>query len=222
MAASNSIAGPQARVGHGYGAGCPLEGRSSGLRSEPVSVSGDQVPPGLRVRVYLLAKMPGDKSLKLYGPAGPRMHPCLDYGLSGPTRARPGRGEALAGCRCRADDVLVVTKLDRLARSFREVTDSYRHRGLVGAERRLAQPRRSGLRPHRSGRPARRLFNILGTVAEFESDLIRACTREGMAIVKPAGKLCARKPKLTPWQQKHLMQLPTPASTPPATAKEVF
>lgn len=144
----------------------------------------------------------------------------VDHGLSGPTRARPGLREALAGCR--AGDVLVVTKLDRLARSLREATDSYRHRGRAGAERRLAQPRRSGLRPHASGRPAPLLFNVPGMVAEFEADLIRACTREGMAIVKPAGKLRARKPKLTPWQEKHLMQLPAPASTSSATAKEVF
>jgi DNA invertase Pin-like site-specific DNA recombinase len=44
-------------------------------------------------------------------------------------------------------------------------------------------------------------------VAEFEADLIRARTREGMAIAKAAGKLRGRKPKLTPSQEKHLVQL---------------
>jgi len=44
-------------------------------------------------------------------------------------------------------------------------------------------------------------------VAEFEADLIRARTRAGMAIAKAAGKLRGRKPKLTPSQEKHLVQL---------------
>jgi Resolvase, N terminal domain len=39
----------------------------------------------------------------------------LDHGLTGTNRERPGLREALAACR--AGDTLVVTKLDRLARS---------------------------------------------------------------------------------------------------------
>jgi DNA invertase Pin-like site-specific DNA recombinase len=39
----------------------------------------------------------------------------VDHGLTGTTRDRPGLREALAACR--AGDTLVVTKLDRLARS---------------------------------------------------------------------------------------------------------
>jgi DNA invertase Pin-like site-specific DNA recombinase len=40
----------------------------------------------------------------------------VDHGLTGTNRDRPGLREALAACR--AGDVLVVTKLDRLARSL--------------------------------------------------------------------------------------------------------
>jgi DNA invertase Pin-like site-specific DNA recombinase len=40
----------------------------------------------------------------------------LDHGLTGTNRARPGLREALAACR--SGDTLVVTKLDRLARSL--------------------------------------------------------------------------------------------------------
>jgi len=39
----------------------------------------------------------------------------VDHGLTGTDRARPGLREALAACR--SGDTLVVTKLDRLARS---------------------------------------------------------------------------------------------------------
>jgi len=41
----------------------------------------------------------------------------VDHGLTGTNRDRPGPREAMAACR--AGDVLVVTKLDRLARSLR-------------------------------------------------------------------------------------------------------
>ena len=44
-----------------------------------------------------------------------------DQGLTGTNRARPGLREALAACR--AGDTLVVTKLDRLARSLRDAKD---------------------------------------------------------------------------------------------------
>ena len=40
----------------------------------------------------------------------------VDHGLTGTNRARPGLREALAACRL--GDTLVVTKLDRLARSL--------------------------------------------------------------------------------------------------------
>ncbi|TDW28789.1 resolvase-like protein [Cryobacterium psychrophilum] len=48
-----------------------------------------------------------------------------DQGLTGANRARPGLKEAMAACR--AGDTLVVTKLDRLARSLRDAKD------IVGA-----------------------------------------------------------------------------------------
>jgi len=45
----------------------------------------------------------------------------VDHGLTGASRARPGLGEALTACRC--GDTLVVTKLDRLARSLPDARD---------------------------------------------------------------------------------------------------
>src|ERR1700712_1850457 len=45
----------------------------------------------------------------------------VDHGLTGATRDRPGLREALAACR--AGDTLVVTKLDRLARSLPDARD---------------------------------------------------------------------------------------------------
>ncbi len=45
----------------------------------------------------------------------------VDHGLTGTNRARPGLRLALAACR--AGDTLVVTKLDRLARSLPDARD---------------------------------------------------------------------------------------------------
>ncbi len=54
-----------------------------------------------------------------------------DHGLSGTNRARPGLREAMAACR--TGDTLVVTKLDRLARSVpdaRDIVDELTARGV--------------------------------------------------------------------------------------------
>ncbi|WP_020393492.1 recombinase family protein [Kribbella catacumbae] len=50
-------------------------------------------------------------------------------------------------------------------------------------------------------------FNILATFAEFEVDLLRLRTGEGMAIAKSKGKLRGKQPKLTTRQQIHGVQL---------------
>ena len=51
----------------------------------------------------------------------------------------------------------------------------------------------------------RLLFNVLAMVAEFEADLIRARTREGMAVAKAKGKLRGKQPKLSKKQEAHLV-----------------
>ena len=51
------------------------------------------------------------------------------------------------------------------------------------------------------------MFNVLGMVAEFEADLIRMRTREGMAVAKAKGRLRGKPPKLTPAQERHLVSL---------------
>ena len=50
-------------------------------------------------------------------------------------------------------------------------------------------------------------FNILATFAEFEADLIRMRTREGMAVARAKGKLRGKKPKLSDRQHKELRRM---------------
>jgi DNA invertase Pin-like site-specific DNA recombinase len=53
----------------------------------------------------------------------------------------------------------------------------------------------------------RLLFNVLAMVAEFESDMIRLRTREGMKVAKAKGHLRGKQPKLTRRQEAHLVSL---------------
>ena len=53
----------------------------------------------------------------------------------------------------------------------------------------------------------RLLFNVLAMIAEFESDLIRMRTREGMKVARAKGRLRGKQPKLKPAQEAHLVEL---------------
>lgn len=53
----------------------------------------------------------------------------------------------------------------------------------------------------------RLLFKVLAMVAEFESDLIRLRTREGMKVAKAKNRLRGKQPKLNPRQEVHLVAL---------------
>lgn len=138
------------------------------------------------------------RALAALGVAPERIY--VDHGLTGTTRARPGLREALAACR--AGDTLVVTKLDRLARSVpdaRAITDE-----LTAGSVKLS----IGGSVHDPTDPiGRLLFNALAMIAEFEADLIRARTREGMALARAKGRLRGKAPKLSPRQEAHLVAL---------------
>ena len=95
-----------------------------------------------------------------------------------------------------------MPKLDRLARS---VPDA-RHIGDTLAERRIRL--QLGTMIYDPADPMGKMFfNILATFAEFEVDLLRMRTREGMAIAKAKGRLKGRAPKLSPPRQAHLRKL---------------
>ena len=124
----------------------------------------------------------------------------VDHGLTGSNRERPGLREALAACR--DGDTLVVTKLDRLARSLpdaRAIADELTTRrvrlSLGGAVYDPTDP------------VGRLLFDVLAMVAEFEADLIRLRTREGTKVAKAKGRLRGKQPKLNPRQEAHMVTL---------------
>jgi DNA invertase Pin-like site-specific DNA recombinase len=151
--------------------------------------------------------------LSRLGVAAERIY--VDHGLTGTNRERPGLREAPAACR--AGDTLVVTKLDRLARSLpdaRAIADELTARQVslnLGGS--VYDP---------TDAVGRLLFNVLTMVAEFESDLIRLRTREGMRVAKAKGHLRGNQPKLNRRQEAHLVSLVHSGEYSTAVVAELF
>jgi DNA invertase Pin-like site-specific DNA recombinase len=95
-------------------------------------------------------------------------------------------------------DVLMVTRLDRLARSTRDLLNTLAVIADRGAGfRSLGDAWADTTTPH-----GRLMLTVLGGLAEFERELIRARTTEGRERAKARGVRLGRKPKLTD-HQKH-------------------
>jgi DNA invertase Pin-like site-specific DNA recombinase len=99
-------------------------------------------------------------------------------------------------------DVLMVTRLDRLARSTRDLLNTLaaiadRKAGF----RSLADTWADTTTPH-----GRLMLTVLGGLAEFEKELIRARTAEGRERAKARGVRLGRKPKLTDHQKREAIR----------------
>lgn len=89
----------------------------------------------------------------------------------------------------RKDDHLVVTKLDRLARSMTHLMDIRQRLDERGAFLKII-----GLNLDTSTPTGKLMLNLLGSVAEFEREIMLERQREGIAKAKAAGKYKGRKP----------------------------
>ena len=99
-------------------------------------------------------------------------------------------------------DVLMVTRLDRLARSTRDLLNTlaaitakkagFRSLGDAWADTTTAH--------------GRLMLTVLGGLAEFERDLIRSRTSEGRERAKARGVKLGRKPKLTDHQKREAIR----------------
>jgi DNA invertase Pin-like site-specific DNA recombinase len=95
-------------------------------------------------------------------------------------------------------DVVVVTRLDRLARSTRDLLNVLATIAEAGAGfRSLGDAWADTTTPH-----GRLMLTVLGGLAEFERELIRVRTGEGRARAKANGVKLGRRPKLTPHQRR--------------------
>src|SRR5208283_919979 len=101
-----------------------------------------------------------------------------------------------------AGDVLTVTRLDRLARSTRDLLNTLAAiTGKQAGFRSLGDTWADTTTPH-----GRLMLTVLGGLAEFERDLIRARTGEGRERAKARGVKMGRPHKLTRHQQKEAIK----------------
>ena len=100
-----------------------------------------------------------------------------------------------------AGDTLLVTRLDRLARSTRDLLNIIDAIAGAGAGfRSLADAWTDTTTPH-----GRLMLTVLGGLAEFERELIRSRTGEGRARAKTRGVHMGRPPKLTVHQKREAL-----------------
>jgi DNA invertase Pin-like site-specific DNA recombinase len=111
--------------------------------------------------------------------------------ISGAVTDRKALSRALAALD--AGDVLVVTRLDRLARSTRDLLNVLATISERGAGfRSLSDQWADTATPH-----GRLMLTVLGGLAEFERALILSRTGEGRTRAMARGVRFGRKPKLT-------------------------
>ena len=110
---------------------------------------------------------------------------------SGKSQSRPELERCLDYIR--TGDTLVITKLDRLARSvihLAQIADKFQREGieLIVIDQSIDTSTSTG----------RLMFNMLSCIAEFENDLRSERQKEGIEKAKENGVKFGRKPKRTP------------------------
>ena len=120
--------------------------------------------------------------------------------ISGARRDRPELRRLLA--RLGDGDELLVTRLDRLARSTRDLLEVLAEIGDRDATfRSLGDAWADTTTAH-----GRLMLTVLGGLAEFERELIRTRTAEGRDRARTRGVRMGRKPKLTSHQRREALE----------------
>ena len=101
-----------------------------------------------------------------------------------------------------AGDVLMVTRLDRLARSTRDLLNTL----AAITDRKAGFRSLSDAWADTTTSHGRLMLTVLGGLAEFERDLIRARTSEGRERARARGVRMGRPPKLTPHQRREALR----------------
>jgi DNA invertase Pin-like site-specific DNA recombinase len=120
--------------------------------------------------------------------------------ISGSRADRPQLAKLMASLK--HGDIVLVTKLDRLGRSTRELLELIERIGNAGAAfRSLGDPLWDT-----SSSQGRLLSTLLAAIAEFERDLIRERTGEGRKRAMAKGIKFGRKLKLSDFQRKEALK----------------
>jgi len=124
---------------------------------------------------------------------------CLDIYEEHASGAHATRPELAAALRaCRAGDVLVVWKLDRLGRSMKhlvEIVEDLQHRGIGFQVL-------TGVQIDTTTAHGRFALQLFAALAEYERALIQERVMAGLVAARARGRKGGRRPKLSPEQQQ--------------------
>lgn len=104
----------------------------------------------------------------------------------------------------RKDDVVVVWKLDRLSRSLKDLLMLMEKIEQAGAGFRSLTESIDTTTP-----AGRIMMQMIGSFAEFEREMLRERTRNGLEAARKQGRIGGRRPKLNPDQRKEIVRLVT-------------
>ena len=133
--------------------------------------------------------------------------------VSGARADRPQLAKLMASLK--AGDIVIVTKIDRLGRSTRELLELIERIGKAGASfRSLGDPLFDT-----TGAQGRLLATMLAAIAEFERELIRERTGAGRERAMADGVKFGRKRKLSDYQRAEAIKRRAAGETLAAIAK---
>ena len=113
--------------------------------------------------------------------------------------------------------VLVVWKLDRLSRSLKDLLLLMEKIDNTGAGFRSLTEAIDTTTP-----AGRMMMQIVGSFAEFEREMLRERTRNGLDAARKQGRVGGRRPKLTPDQQREVLRLVASGEKTAADAARLF
>jgi DNA invertase Pin-like site-specific DNA recombinase len=97
----------------------------------------------------------------------------------------------------RSGDTLVITRLDRLGRSTKDLLNLVSELEELGVNLEVIEQRINTSTPD-----GKLFFTMIAAFAEFEREIMRARTMDGLAAARARGKVGGRKPKMTPAKVK--------------------
>ena len=111
----------------------------------------------------------------------------IDQGYTGGNIQRPAFGRMMEDAHKRSFDVLIVWKLDRLSRSLKDLITTLETLGSLGIDFISYDNSLDTSTP-----TGKLVFHVVGSVAEFERDIIRERVRAGLANARRNGKQLGR------------------------------